>query len=107
MPRTAPTEQPKPSGLRPFRRILSTAPSPERIDGITTTHTALLGESVSDILGAGLGIIFAPTRDLGAIAITLLDGDEREKGYASDSESLRVLLEALRDTANSRRLTGD
>lgn len=89
-----------------MRRLLDSRGTGPRCDEITEGRAAKLGEVVCDVLGAGLGIIFAPTRDGGAISITLLDGTEREKGYAGDPGQLDALVEAVSDTATSRRLTG-
>lgn len=92
--------------LQPMRRVLGGGRGPQRLDEVTADKASKLGEVVCNLIGAGYGIILAPTRDGGAISITLLDGDDREKGYAGDPEQLDGILEALDDQATARRLSG-
>lgn len=92
--------------LQPMRRVLGGSRGPARLDEVTADKAAKLGDVVCNLVGAGFGIILAPTRDGGALSITLLDGDDREKGYAGDSEQLDGILEALDDQATARRLGG-
>lgn len=92
--------------LQPMRRILGQQSGPNRLDDITKGKAARIGDIVCDVIGSGLGVILAPTRDGGAVSITLLDGEDREKGYAGDSEQLDGLLDALGDFATARRLAG-
>jgi hypothetical protein len=53
-------------------------------------------------VGAGLGVVIAPTRDGGAVSITILDGDSREKGYAADPDEFDALLGGLNDYVGQR-----
>ena len=92
--------------IRPLHRVLSSAVESNRVDELTKGRETRLGEIVCNLIGASLGIIIAPTRDGGAISFTVLDGPDRDKGYAGDGAQLDTIIEALDDVANSRRLTG-
>lgn len=68
------------------------------LEGVAPT----LGEVLCDTASVGLGVLISPTSDLGAISVTVYDGDEREKRYATDRQELEALLQALRDFAQAR-----
>jgi hypothetical protein len=106
MARTASERMGPTRKLQPMRRILGRTDGANRVDDITKGKAPAIGEVVCDLVGAGLGVIFAPTRDGGAISVTILDGEDREKGYAGDSEQFDSILTALGDLATARRLAG-
>jgi hypothetical protein len=47
-----------------------------------------LVDAILALLSAGCGVMFGRTRDGGAIAITIFDGDDRARTYADDSIAL-------------------
>lgn len=106
MVRNAPEPTRSPRRVGSFRRILSTREQGNRIADITKDVAPILGETLCDAVFAGLGVIVASTSDGGAFAITVLDGDQRDKAYASTADELRSLLEALRDDAQARMVGG-
>jgi len=55
-------------------------------------HAAVLG---------GLGVLIASTSDGGAISVTVYQGDERLRSYASSRDEWLGILEALRDTGDA------
>jgi len=52
------------------------------------------------ILG-GLGVLLASTSDGGAISVTVYQGDERLRSYASSRDEWMGILEALRDAGDA------
>jgi len=71
------------------------------LDGSGTLTT----EAVHACLLAGMGLLIAPTSDAGAISVTLYDGQDRYKSYASTAEEFAVLLETVRDRGDARSAT--
>jgi hypothetical protein len=65
-----------------------------------------LGEVIGDAASAGIGVLVSPTRDLGAVSLTIYVGDERERAYASTSDELATFIEAIRDIATARLVRG-
>lgn len=51
--------------------------------------------AIDSVIETGDAIIIGRTRDGGAIAVTLISGDEREKLYASDDEELSDLIQTV------------
>lgn len=76
-----------------------------RIPAITEGATVSLGEAVLACLHGGLGVLFAPTSDAGAISVTLYDGGDRLKSYASNAVELEELLIAVRDRGDARSVS--
>jgi hypothetical protein len=60
------------------------------------------GTATVSALTAGLGILYALTGDGGAISVTVYDGDDRLRSYASTGEELKEVLDAVRDHAMAR-----
>lgn len=58
-------------------------------------------EAINGCLDAGLGLLISATRDGGAISLTVYEGDDRSRSYASDAGELVELLAAVRDRAKS------
>jgi hypothetical protein len=65
-----------------------------------------LGDVIGDTASAGIGVLISPTRDLGAVSLTLYVGDDRERAYASTAEEFTALLEAARDIAQASMVSG-
>ena len=86
----------------PFRRMQRFDPGGNRTNQIIPEGSTRLGDAIRFAVGAGLGVVIAPTRDGGALSITILDGDSREKGYASDPDEFDALLGGLNDYAGQR-----
>jgi hypothetical protein len=60
--------------------------------------------AIKTTLVAGLGLMLASTSDGGAVSLTLYDGDERRRSYASSPEELVAALEAVRDQSTAHGL---
>lgn len=104
MARTAPptsTPAGRPRADRPHR-VFDSNPETPRVLRILEGVAPTLGEVLCDSVSVGLGVLISATSDLGAISVTVYDGDEREKRYATDRAELEALLQALRDFAQAR-----
>ena len=51
--------------------------------------------AIDSIIRTGDAVILGCTRDGGAICLTILSGEDREKLYASDEEELIALVDAI------------
>lgn len=58
-----------------------------------------LWKTIIAVTNAGDALTLAKTRDGGAVALTVMDGDNRLKHYATGAEELRVLLAEIRAIA--------
>lgn len=94
------------SGAVSLRRLSNRDHDAPRVGQIVGQNTALLGEVVGDIAAAGIGVLISPTRDLGAISLTLYVGEDRDRAYASTPEEFATLLETARDIAHARMVSG-
>lgn len=70
-----------------------TARIPELLDGADS----VLGEAIRLALESGCGVLVSPTRDGGALSITLYVGDDRLRGYAASPEEFTALLDRVAD----------
>lgn len=61
------------------------------------------GIAVDTVLAGGCALIVGRTRDGGAISLTVLDGDERHRGYAANHKELDNLLGNLMDKYEQKR----
>lgn len=58
----------------------------------------LLLDTLALVIDSGAAVILAATRDGGALVLTLLDGDDKDKVYCENAEEVR---EALTDLATA------
>ena len=68
------------------------------IDALTAVDSALLASAILSAVEHGCALMFGATRDGGAVALTLLDGNERHKLYP---QNVQELNQALRDLIES------
>ena len=61
-----------------------------------------LGAATVSALSAGLGVLYALTGDAGALSVTVYDGNDRLRSYASSREELTEVLGAVTDHAMAR-----
>lgn len=59
------------------------------------------GLALDAVLRSGNGIILSRTSDGGAISITILVGDKRQRTYCSNDEELEEALSAMREAFSS------
>lgn len=59
--------------------------------------TAMLVQVVGALLDGGDALLIGATRDMGAICLTLIHGDERAKLYSSNAEELFENLSRIHD----------
>lgn len=101
-------EEPRPrtgrgSSFRPLRNRQDPEP---RIWSFVGAAGDLVGAAVESALRGGLGVLFAPTSDGGAVSVTLYDGTERLRSYASTLDEYQESLQAVQDLGDSRSLGG-
>jgi len=72
--------------------------SNEAVTAIRRAEVNKLRDAIADTVNMGAAIMFSGTRDGGAVVLTVLDGDARNKVYATN---VAELDEALRDLTES------
>jgi hypothetical protein len=85
-------------GRPPFKPLINERNGAGRIAILLDGNDSVLGEAVRLVLVAGCGVLMSPTRDGGALSITLYVGDDRLRGYAASPEELEALLDRVADT---------
>jgi hypothetical protein len=78
----------------------------ERVGATRVTHLldgadSVLGEAIRLALESGAGVLLSPTRDGGALSITLYVGDDRLRGYAASPEEFTALLDRVADVGRT------
>ena len=94
-----------PSRAMAFKPLLDERTRPTRLAELLHGTDSVLGETVRLALESGCGLLLSPTRDGGAISVTLYVGDDRFRGYAASPEELAALLDRVADkrgTTNGR-----
>lgn len=56
-----------------------------------------LWRTIYMVVNLGDAIMFSRTRDGGAVVLTLLSGDDRDRAYASSEEEIAEALRAIRE----------
>lgn len=102
-PKSTPAGRQVQNGLRRLHDGRSDTP---RVGAIVGPNTTALGEVLGDTVTAGIGVLISPTRDLGAVSLTIYVGDDRERAYAGTPEELATLIETVRDIAHARMVSG-
>ena len=88
-----------------FRPLVDKPVNGSRLTQALDGNGTLVYEAIGDALVAGYGVLIAPTSDGGAISVTVYDGDERFRTYATNHDEFRDALTALKDKA-ARYLVG-
>lgn len=81
-------------GMWNSEKSVNSAYSPA-LDALRAVPPQLLTDALHAAVSTGAGLVFACTRDMGAVCITLLDGKERHKVYATDVQELHQALTDL------------
>lgn len=89
-----------------FKSLVDRRGDGPRLNVILEGSQQHLGEAVHAAVMGGLGVLIAATSDAGAISITLYDGDERFRSYASSADEWKACLEALTDAGDAKAATG-
>lgn len=87
------------ASLRPLR---DTRDRSGRVVGLLKDREADLGACLCHVLSAGCALLVGATADLGALSVTLYDGDQRWREYASTPEELAEVLLAIQDHIDAR-----
>lgn len=85
-----------------LRPLVDRTGSGNRVAGIVKVDSKLWVAAIECCLAAGLGLLFSSTSDGGAVSITLYDGNDRSRSYATSPEELADMLAIVRDRAESR-----
>lgn len=80
-----------------FRPLVQRGAGSVGIDRFKDVAATLWLDAIYGSLGAGTGLLVSATSDGGAISITLYEGTERSRSYASSAEELAEVLAAVRD----------
>lgn len=73
------------------------------VDSVSAIDPKLIATAVQAVLGTGAALIFSATRDYGAICLTLLDGNDRHKVYATNVQELQQALNDLVESMQPSR----
>lgn len=87
----------------PFKPLINERNGQGRVDQLLDGADTVLGEAVRLALGAGVGVLLSPTRDGGALSVTLYVGDDRYRGYAASPEEFTALLDRVANTGRATR----
>lgn len=71
--------------------------APKEVLSWSKVDEAAILVALSNVTGAGAALLFAVTRDGGALVVTLCDGDQRYKLYANNVDEMGVHLRELAD----------
>jgi hypothetical protein len=86
-----------PSRAMAFKPLFDERTRPPRLAELLDGTDSMLGEAVRLALESGCGLLLSPTRDGGAISVTLYVGDDRFRGYAASPEEFATLLDRVAD----------
>ena len=89
-----------------FKSLVDRRGDGPRLNVILEGSQQQLGEAVHAAVMGGLGVLIAATSDGGAISVTVYDGDERFRSYASSADEWKACLGALTDAGDSAAATG-
>jgi len=95
-----------PSRAMAFKPLLDERSRPTRLAELLHGTDSVLGEAVRLALESGCGLLLSPTRDGGAISVTLCVGDDRFRGYAASPEEFAALLDRVADKRGTTRPGG-
>jgi hypothetical protein len=94
-----PPEEPLPNG----GGFLSVDPALDsRIADIFAMDNGKLVTAIGLALTTGMGVMFSPTQDGGALGVHVYDGEKRDKRYVTSRNQFEALMEALRDYAEAK-----
>ena len=84
-----------------FKSLVDRREAGPRLNVILGTTQEVMGNALHAVLMGGMGVLIAPTSDKGAISVTLYDGDERLRSYASSPDEWKAILSALTDAGDA------
>jgi hypothetical protein len=70
----------------------------EALDALSAVPEGLLASVLLAVVESGCALMFSATRDKGAIVLTLLNGDARNRVYPANAAELVAALTDLRDS---------
>lgn len=84
-----------------FKSLTGKRDTPARLNDLLNPTREKIGDAVQAAILGGLGVLLAPTSDGGAISVTVYDGDERLRSYASTGDEWEEVLRALTDAGDA------
>lgn len=84
-----------------FKSLVDRQDSGPRLSTILSDSSEQTAAAIHAAVLGGLGVLIASTSDGGAISVTVYQGDERLRSYASSRDEWMGILEALRDTGDA------
>lgn len=68
------------------------------VDGLNAVDGSILRAAIVACISSGAAVQFSCTRDMGALVVTVLDGNDRHKVYPSNAQEIAQAIEDLRDS---------
>jgi hypothetical protein len=90
----------------PFKPLINERNGPGRVALLLDGNDSVLGEAVRLVLESGSGVLLSPTRDGGALSVTVYVGDDRLRGYAASPEEFTALLDRVADLGRTAHKPG-
>lgn len=84
-----------------FKSLVNRREPGPRLNDLLGGRQQQLGDAIQAVILGGLGVLIAPTSDGGAISVTLYEGDQRLRSYASTVEEWEEILRALTDAGDA------
>lgn len=84
-----------------FKSLVDRQDSGPRLTSILSESSQETSAAIHAAVLGGLGVLIASTSDGGAISVTVYQGDERLRSYASNRDEWMGILEALRDAGDA------
>lgn len=100
--RSEPIYKQKPGRGGNFTALFDHRRGTARANAFVVGHESAIGTAVVDAVRVGLAVLLGITSDGGALSLTVYDGSERQRTYASNPDELEAALDALRDYAAER-----
>jgi hypothetical protein len=89
-----------------FRPLVIRGLGVPRIHEICVKQQLAIGQAVFSALESGQGVLFSPTRDLGAISVILYGPGDPQQTYAGSEAELEEALQAIQDRSAAQMKRG-
>jgi hypothetical protein len=89
-----------------FRPLVIRGLGEPRIQAIAVKQQLAIGQAVYSALESGQGVLFSPTRDLGAISVILYGPGDPQQTYAASEAELEEALKAIQERSAAQMKRG-
>lgn len=86
-----------------FRPLVYRATDDTQLQSIIDGQAEAIGSAIIDALLSGQGVLFSPTRNLGAISVILYGPGDPEQSYASNRVELSECLQAIHARSTAQK----